>query len=284
MKKGEGDAIRVLLVDDEVEFLQAVTPPLVRRGFVLTLAEDGAAALQLLTRRSYDAVVLDVKMPGISGVDLFYKIRSLCPELPVVLLTGHATVQDAFQTSRDGVFEYLTKPCEVDHLVQVLRAAVGRTARVPAAGRPPDAAPMEGARLLLGDTEQDFVAALSAVLERRGVQVSVVESTGAALSLLGAESFDVALVDSRLFGAPAASLVRWMTKSHSGLEVIVLTAQPSAEDAVESLRAGAFAFLSKPQPLDALLPRIAEAVASARARRSGEQRDQIERILDERPD
>ena len=280
-EKGE---LNLLLVDDEEDFLEATAQALEQRGFSVGVALDGRTALLALSAHAYDAVVLDVKMPGISGVDLFYKIRSLCPELPVVLLTGHATVQDAFQTSRDGVFEYLTKPCEVDHLVQVLRAAVGRTARVPAAGRPPDAAPMEGARLLLGDTEQDFVAALSAVLERRGVQVSVVESTGAALSLLGAESFDVALVDSRLFGAPAASLVRWMTKSHSGLEVIVLTAQPSAEDAVESLRAGAFAFLSKPQPLDALLPRIAEAVASARARRSGEQRDQIERILDERPD
>jgi CheY-like chemotaxis protein len=88
------EPIRLLLVDDETEFLEAITPGLVRRGFALALAEDGQTALRLLARQSFDAVVPDVKMPGIDGIEVFHRIRRFLPELPVVLLTRSRAVQE----------------------------------------------------------------------------------------------------------------------------------------------------------------------------------------------
>jgi DNA-binding NtrC family response regulator len=117
------EPIRLLLVDDETEFLEAITPALVRRGFALTLTEDGQAALRLLARQSFDVVVLDVKMPGIDGIEVLHRIRGLLPRQAVVLLTGHPSVGDALETSRNGVFEYLTKPCDIELLASVARAA-----------------------------------------------------------------------------------------------------------------------------------------------------------------
>jgi DNA-binding NtrC family response regulator len=115
--------IRLLLVDDEHEFLEAVTPALERRGLDVTAVTNGVEALALLDQWPFDVVVLDVKMPGMDGIDVFHRLAEREPPLPVVILTGHGNIQQAFETSREGVFDYLTKPCRVDDLVEVVQRA-----------------------------------------------------------------------------------------------------------------------------------------------------------------
>jgi two-component system C4-dicarboxylate transport response regulator DctD len=116
-------AIRLLMVDDERDFLSAVAPGLERRGFEVKTAENGRTALDLLAREAFDVVVLDVKMPGLDGISVFRRISELAPQLPVIMLTGHGNIQDAFETSRQGVYEYLTKPCRVESLADTARRA-----------------------------------------------------------------------------------------------------------------------------------------------------------------
>jgi len=118
-------AIRLLMVDDEPDFLEAITPGLERRGFHVTTAEDGRTALDLLTRETFDVVVLDVKMPGLDGISAFRRISEMVPQLPVIMLTGHGNIQDAFETSRGGAYDYLTKPCKVESLSETARRAHG---------------------------------------------------------------------------------------------------------------------------------------------------------------
>lgn len=115
--------VRLLLVDDEKDFLASVVPGLERRGLEVAAAENGRAALDLLQSRAFDVVVLDVKMPGIDGVETFHEMKRAAPRLPVILLTGHANIGQAFETSRDGVYDYLTKPCDVDWLARAVRRA-----------------------------------------------------------------------------------------------------------------------------------------------------------------
>ena len=116
--------IRLLLVDDEVDFLEAMAPGLARRGFRISIARTGQAALDLLAREPVDVVVLDVKMPGKDGVETFREIKRIAPGLPVILLTGHGSIPQAFQTSREGVADYLAKPCDVQRLTDVVRQVV----------------------------------------------------------------------------------------------------------------------------------------------------------------
>jgi DNA-binding NtrC family response regulator len=120
------EAIRVLLVDDEVEFLEATAKALSRRGFVPVTAPGAAIALSLLDERVFDVAVLDVKMPDMDGEQLFAEIRKRHAGLPVVILTGHGTIQQAFRTSKEGVVDYLSKPIDVDELAAMLRGAVDR--------------------------------------------------------------------------------------------------------------------------------------------------------------
>lgn len=122
--KVKDEEIRLLLVDDEEDFLASTTSALERRGVAVTTARDGMEGLQLIKQEEFDVVVLDEKMPGLSGEDVFRYILRLKPGLPVIFLTGHGTAQQAFETSRDGAYEYVAKPCDVDRLARMARAAV----------------------------------------------------------------------------------------------------------------------------------------------------------------
>jgi DNA-binding NtrC family response regulator len=117
--------LRVLLVDDEWEFLEPTAARLRRRGLTCVTAHSGEEALVALGGGPFDCAVVDVKMPGMNGLELLRRMRHEYPDLPVVLLTGHASVQLGVQGMDLGAFEYLLKPVEVDDLLDVVRRAAG---------------------------------------------------------------------------------------------------------------------------------------------------------------
>ena len=121
--KPKGKRTRVLLVDDEAEFLDSTAKALSRRGFEVQQAENGELALRMLEKRQTIVAVLDVKMPGMDGVDVFREIKLRWPSIAVIMLTGHGSVGQAFATSKEGVVEYLAKPCDIDKLAAVIRKA-----------------------------------------------------------------------------------------------------------------------------------------------------------------
>ncbi len=117
----------VLLVDDEAPFLETLRKRLTRRGLRVDTACDGAAALAALERiKDLDVVVLDVKMPGLSGLEVLQRIKAVRPLVEVVLLTGHATLEGAVDGMRLGAFDYLMKPCEMDDLLAKIFEAKAR--------------------------------------------------------------------------------------------------------------------------------------------------------------
>jgi DNA-binding NtrC family response regulator len=116
--------LRILLVDDEVEFLEPMKARVERRGFGCVTAASGEEALAILASASVDCAVVDVKMPGMDGIELLRRLRRLHPEVPVVLLTGHASVELGVRGMELGAFEYLLKPVGLDELLDTVRRAV----------------------------------------------------------------------------------------------------------------------------------------------------------------
>ncbi|MEW6366786.1 MAG: response regulator [Acidobacteriota bacterium] len=115
---------RILLVDDEVEFLEPLCIRLTRRGVACTTALSGEDALKALASgEGYDCAVVDVKMPGMDGLELLRRMRRDYPAVPVILLTGHASVELGVQGMELGAFEYLLKPTELDELLDTARRA-----------------------------------------------------------------------------------------------------------------------------------------------------------------
>ena len=108
----------VMLVDDEVPFVETMTKRLVKRDLNVIAAFSGQEALEILDKhRDVDVVILDVKMPGMDGIETLRKIKSAYPLIEVVMLTAHATVESAIEGMKFGAFDYLMKPCNMDQLI-----------------------------------------------------------------------------------------------------------------------------------------------------------------------
>lgn len=118
------EAPRILLVDDELLFVEAMAKILRRHGMEVLSAGDGAAALAQLSSRRPDVVVLDLKMPGMDGMDVLRQAKVLSPATPVIVLTGHGTVEAGQEALRLGAFDFEMKPARVGHLVEVIREAL----------------------------------------------------------------------------------------------------------------------------------------------------------------
>ncbi|UCD57290.1 MAG: response regulator [Candidatus Hydrogenedentota bacterium] len=119
----EAKAIKVLIVDDEERFRANTAAILNKRGFIATAVGSGIEAIEEVKKQYFDVVILDVKMPGMDGNEALREIKRIDPELRVIMLTGHGTLKSALQGLREGVFDYLTKPCDIDVLAAKIRSA-----------------------------------------------------------------------------------------------------------------------------------------------------------------
>jgi len=119
-------AIRVLVVDDEEDFLRALVMRLEIRGMEAKGVASGDEALAVLAEQCFDVVVLDIKMPGMDGIDALRAIRQRHPDIEVLVLTGHASQELSREGMSLGAFDYLIKPVKVDTVAERIRAAVGR--------------------------------------------------------------------------------------------------------------------------------------------------------------
>ena len=119
-------ACRVLLVDDEAGFLDPLLKRLRRRGITTTASNSGEEALQRIVTEPPDVVVLDVKMPGMGGLETLREIKRNHPLVEVIMLTGHATVESAIEGMKHGAYDYLMKPCDFDQLMEKLNEATAK--------------------------------------------------------------------------------------------------------------------------------------------------------------
>jgi DNA-binding NtrC family response regulator len=118
--------IRILLVDDEKEYVETLAERLRTRGFHVTEAFSGDEAVEKLKEYNFDVTVLDVKMPGMSGIEALDEIKKLKPLTEVLMLTGHGTIETAIEGMKKGAYDYLLKPCKMDHLLEKINGAYER--------------------------------------------------------------------------------------------------------------------------------------------------------------
>jgi len=119
-------AIRILVVDDESAIRRALRPPLAELGFQVSEASRGEEALQLLRASTFDAVLLDVSMPGIGGVETLRRIRAFAPRLPILMLTVRDKEEEKVEALDLGADDYVTKPFSTRELIARVRAAIRR--------------------------------------------------------------------------------------------------------------------------------------------------------------
>jgi len=120
------DSINVLVVDDDERFGQNMAKLLRTHDLTADVAFSGLAAAEAVALHAYDVVLLDMKMPGLSGVETMLRILEKAPEAQVIFLTGHASVDDALEGLNLGAFDYLLKPAPTDAIVEKIRLAYAK--------------------------------------------------------------------------------------------------------------------------------------------------------------
>ena len=115
--------IKVLLVDDEQKFVEALSERLQMRDMENETVYDGEEALSFVDDKEPDVMVLDLKMPGIDGMEVLRRVKKKFPAIRVIILTGHGTDREEEESRRIGVFDYLKKPVDIELLVSRIKAA-----------------------------------------------------------------------------------------------------------------------------------------------------------------
>jgi DNA-binding NtrC family response regulator len=117
------DNTKVLLVDDEAEFSETLIKRMKKRNVDITGVRSGEKALETLDQSPIDVVILDVRMPGMDGIETLRVIKKTHPLIEVIMLTGHASVEVAVQGMEFGAFDYLMKPMQIDDLLYKIQDA-----------------------------------------------------------------------------------------------------------------------------------------------------------------
>jgi DNA-binding NtrC family response regulator len=120
MQTGEDvmDKMQLMLVDDEERFLSTTKKLLARKGYDVLTAASGLEALEILASQTVHVVILDVKMPGMDGMETLQEIKRRFPLVEVIMLTGHATIESAVEGLKSGATDYLVKPTDMDVLLE----------------------------------------------------------------------------------------------------------------------------------------------------------------------
>lgn len=174
-------SIKVLMVDDEEKFRSTTKTILDRRGFQTILAGNGEEAISKLGENP-DVVILDIKMPGMDGHEALKEIKKRCPDIPVIMLTGHGGLPSASEALAEGAFDYLAKPCDIDILAAKINEAfksVHEESDEPEEKRVMDAMiPLEEYTQLSADhTVKEAIVALKASFSSK-MATSIIMETG----------------------------------------------------------------------------------------------------------
>lgn len=114
---------KVLLVDDDAEFADVLSERLGTRGLKVDMVNDGPSALNKAKETSYDAIVLDLAMPGMDGIETMKELLKKQPDLQIILLTGHATIEKGVEAVKLGAMDFIEKPANLEKLMEKIKTA-----------------------------------------------------------------------------------------------------------------------------------------------------------------
>jgi DNA-binding NtrC family response regulator len=290
--------IKLLLVDDEEDYVKTMAARLELRDIASRIATSGEAALEAVDEDAPHVMVLDLRMPGIDGMEVLERVRQEYPHVQVIVLTGRGSEEDEERARELGAFEYLEKPTDATELLDTIRSAWSKAiellkqsgeefsrsmmaAAMAEAGDPdtaleymekeeaededetaetePGERPAGSVKVLYVDDEEDFVRTLAERMDMRDLGGGVALSGREALAMLEEERPDVMVLDLRMPGLDGLEVLRRVKDAYPTIQVIILTGHGSEQDEAEARRLGAFDYLHKPVELERLMDVVRRA-------------------------
>ena len=116
-------SVKILLVDDEKAFTEVLSERMEARGFSVEIADSGPVAIKKVKEKSYDAIILDLAMPEMDGIDVLKILLNENPDLQIIFLTGHATLEKGIEAVKLGAVDFMEKPVDIDTLLEKVNEA-----------------------------------------------------------------------------------------------------------------------------------------------------------------
>jgi two-component system response regulator HydG len=222
---------RILVVDDDVMMTRTLKEILELQGWKADIANDGAIAVEAVSMRRYDVVLMDVKMPGMNGVDAFKEMKRVRPDIKVVLMTAYAAQELISDAEDNGVLKVLSKPVDIRSLLAFLAGMLSRK-------RP----------VLVVDSDRDFLRTLSDSLALAGFEVVIASGIAEALRLMGEARPAAILLHMHMESASARDAVLAVHEVSPEVALILYSGQPGAVMEINGLvpREYVHSYLQKP--------------------------------------
>jgi DNA-binding NtrC family response regulator len=230
---------KVLIVDDNKDLCDMLMDIMELEGFRVTLAHDGFQALNLAEKETFDIVLMDVKMPGMDGVDTYKKFKEIAPQTPVIIITAFALEDRIKEALRQGAFAALNKPLDFTELFSIIEdARRGNTL------------------VLMIDDEEDLCDAMSDVLKQNGYRVRVAHTGETAIQFARQNNFDFILLDLKLPAMSGYETFLRIKEIRPHATVIIVTGFASEMDDIieKALSQNAYVCVQKPVKMEKFLP------------------------------
>jgi two-component system response regulator HydG len=231
---------RLLVVDDEPDICANLCDIFADLGYEVDAAHSGAEALKLVAREFYDVALLDLKMPGMDGVELYRRLKEASAGTVAIIVTAHASTESARSVLSAGAWQIVSKPVDFSKLFGLVREALDQ--------------PL----LLLVDDDRDLCQSMWDVLRQQGIRCCLAHSVDEAAKMLKERAYAVALVDMRLPGGDGCDVVDAVHELNGDTRVVVVTGYRTEvnEQIRKAVSQGAHAVCYKPLDIDNLLATV----------------------------
>ena len=247
------DGARVLVVDDDEGMVATLRDILGVAGYQVDVAYSGQDAIDRVREQIPDCILMDIRMPGLSGVEAFREIKRLAPESFVIFMTAFAASTLVEDARREGAVEVVPKPLDLERVLSLIEETAQKTP------------------VMVVDDDSPFCHSLADALEVQEFDVRAVESVDEAIQVFEKEPRRVVILDMQLDGRSGLDALLILREINPRAIVILMTGFPNLQDAMQrGLSMEATACLSKPFEVDDLISVVREAVELRRSTRQKE--------------
>ena len=235
--------LKILIVDDSKVFAESLVYILKLEGCQPTYVLSGEEAVKKVKEGFYDGILMDIRMPKISGVDAFREIKKILPQVPVIFMTAYSTSELVSEAIKEGAIEVLIKPFDIEYAIKLITEAAKRD------------------RVLIVDEDKEFCSYLKDILEQESFSVRIAHTPQEAISLYEREAAEIVLLDMKLNVINGEEVLVIIKRINP--KVIAILISSSLDVAKEEVEKGlAYAYLYKPFSPEELFQILDRALGS----------------------
>jgi len=230
--------VNLLIVDDDISMLETIGDVFQDRGYNVAMVEDGRRAIKLVSRRYFDVVLMDIRMPGINGLETYKEVKKIIPTATVIMMTGDSKEELVKKALEEGAYTVIYKPFNVKKVIKIVEEALKKPV------------------ILIVDDRIEDRETLRDILGGKGYRTVLAKDGYEAVRFAEKGNFDVILLDIKMPGINGIETMERIKGFRPGAGIIMMTAYSMEEFVEDSLRKGAYTCLFKPIDVEKMLESI----------------------------